>query len=255
MLSKNKFKLIRSLASKKTRIETGLFIAEGEKLVSELLNSVFEVLYVIGTEEWFQVNPDLHFIHNIEKFVLDQKELNKLSSLKTPQNVICVVKIPEYKLNFSDLKNKLSLMLDTIQDPGNLGTILRIADWFGIDNVICTQSTVDLYNPKVVQATMGSISRVKVYYEDFGKTIPVIKSLGLPVYGTTLNGENIYEASLNNYGIIMMGNESKGIDKKWQQILDRRLFIPFYPIDRQRPESLNVATATAIICSEFRRRR
>ena len=186
--------------------------------------------------------------------MLSQDELNKLSFLKTPQQVMCIVELPSYDINLNNFRNNLSLILDTIQDPGNLGTILRIADWFGIEQVICSPGTADVYNPKVVQSTMGAICRVKVYYEELDQVLQMIKPVGLPVYGATLKGENIYEASLSKYGFIMMGNESKGIDRKWEKMLDQQIFIPFYPPGKRRSESLNVATATAIICSEFRRR-
>ncbi len=254
MLSKNKFKFIKSLESKKHRIEAGLFVAEGDKLVSEILNSPFSLTNIAATEQWFHKNQGPALNRCPEKDVVSSKELDKLSFLKAPRNVICVVKLPKYNINFENFKNNLSLILDTIQDPGNLGTILRIADWFGIEHIICSHNTVDVFSPKVVQSTMGSICRVKVYYEELNEILPMIKSLEMPIYGTTLKGENIYNASLTHYGFIMMGNESKGINPAWEQMLDKQLFIPFYPESKRRSESLNVAAATAIICSEFRRR-
>jgi RNA methyltransferase, TrmH family len=252
MLSIKKIKLIKSLASKKSRKEQGLFLVEGDKMVSEMLASGLTITYLAATEEWYRKSKLLN--STIEQDVISLKELNKMSLLKTPQNALCVVKIPNYSLNLADLKNSLVLLLDTIQDPGNLGTIIRIADWFGIENIICSNDCADSYNPKVVQATMGSICRVKIHYKDFNDLLNQINLLGAPIYGTTLEGENIYQTSLTANGFMMMGNESKGINSKWISMLSKQLFIPFYPDNQKRSESLNVAIATAIICSEFRRR-
>lgn len=254
MLSKNKIKYIRSLEYKKERIDTGLFVAEGEKLVNEILLSSFETTYLAATSEWFEKNRIIDFSCIPEKNIVSQEELNKVSFLKTPQEVLCLTKIPIEHLSIKSLINKLTLILDTIQDPGNLGTILRIADWFGIENVICSRETVDAYNPKVVQSTMGAICRVKIHYTDLEEVIPEIKLLNIPIYGTTLNGENLYNTTLSTNGIIMMGNESKGLHPNLLPFLNKQLFIPYYPPDKKRSESLNVAVATSIICSEFRRR-
>jgi RNA methyltransferase, TrmH family len=254
MLSKNKIKLIASLALKKHRTEAGLFVVEGEKMVAEMIQSKFPITYLAGTDDWFQKYPPEKLPKNTEHDIVTPTELNKVSFQKTPQSVLCVAKLPNYTLHTGELAGNLSFLLDTIQDPGNLGTILRIADWFGIEHIICSRETVDAYSPKVVQATMGAIGRVKIYYEDFSTLLPQLKSLGMPIYGTTLGGENIYQASLANDGFIMMGNESKGINPAWQQMLDQQLFIPFFPENNQRSESLNVAVAAAIVCSEFRRR-
>jgi RNA methyltransferase, TrmH family len=252
MLSIKKIKLIKFLESKKGRKEHGLFLVEGDKMVSEMISSGFPISYIAATEDWFTKAGQLN--SNMEHDVVSQKELDKISFLKTPQNVLCVAKIPDHLLNLAELKNDLVLLLDTIQDPGNLGTIIRIADWFGIEHIICSIDCSDAFNPKVVQATMGSICRVKVYYEDFKEILKQIKLLGQPIYGTTLKGENIYQASLTPYGFIMMGNESKGINSSWINMLDKQLFIPFYPTVKKRTESLNVASAAAILCAEFRRR-
>lgn len=253
MLSKNKIKLIRSLDSKKARIEAGLFVAEGEKLTNELIDSEIGIPLIIATPEWFNnANKNTTKCKEIE--VVSQEEINKISFLKTPQPVLCLANLPDYKLNFQDLHNQLSIMLDNVQDPGNLGTILRIADWFGIENIICSKDTVDAYNTKVVQSTMGAICRIKVFYEDLNDALTSIKRLNIPVYGATLEGTNIYSSNLSSNGIIMMGNESKGLNPVYLPKLDKQLFIPFYPSTKKRSESLNVAVATAIICSEFRRR-
>ena len=254
MLNKNKIKFIKSLSSKKDRTEAGLFVAEGEKLASEILGSHLTVSYIAGTEAWFNSIEKKILPASVETDVVSQEELNRISFLKTPQPVICLVHLPNYELNLADLNNKLSLILDTVQDPGNLGTILRIADWFGIEHVICSPHTADAFNPKVVQATMGAICRVKIYYDDLNVVLPGIKNMGMPVYGTMLNGENIYTASLESSGFIVRGNESNGIHPSTVPFLDKKLLIPFFPEGQKRSESLNVAVATAIICSEFRRR-
>jgi TrmH family RNA methyltransferase len=252
MLSIKKIKLIKSLESKKGRKEHGLFLVEGDKIVSEMISSGFPITYIAATEDWYIKTGRLSY--TMEHDVFSQKELDKTSFLKTPQNVLCIAKIPYNLLNLRELKNNLVLMLDTVQDPGNLGTIIRIADWFGIEHIICSIECADAFNPKVVQATMGSICRLKVYYEDLKEILQQIKLLGDPLYGTTLEGENIYQTSLTPHGFIMMGNESKGINASYINMLDKQLFIPFYPTVKKRSESLNVASAAAIVCAEFRRR-
>lgn len=253
MLSKNKIKLIKSLDSKKERFTQGLFVAEGDKIVTEAIDSKFSIEFLAGTEAWFRQNKN-SLANCKEKIEISEEELKKISFQKTPQHVLCLVNIPQRVLNLELIKDKLTLILDNVQDPGNLGTIIRIADWFGIEHIICNLQTADAYNPKVVQASMGAIFRVKLYYEDLDHVLPEIKKLGSTVFGTTLNGENIYKATLPSNGFIMMGNESNGIDPSRLSFLDNQLFIPFYPADEKRSESLNVAVATAIICSEFRRR-
>jgi TrmH family RNA methyltransferase len=253
MLSKNKIKLIRSLGSKKERTAQGLFVAEGEKIVSEIIESQIFISFLAGTGEWFEKNND-KLLSCDEKVIVTEDELKKISFLKTPQNVLCLARIPSHALHIGLLQNSLTLVLDNVQDPGNLGTILRIADWFGIGHIICSLSTADAFNPKVVQASMGAICRVNVYYEDLKGVLQEIKKMGTPVYGTTLGGENIYSTSLTQNGFIMMGNESTGIQPAMIPFLDKQLLIPHFPEGRKRSESLNVAIATAIVCSEFRRR-
>jgi len=254
MLSKNKIKLIRSLDSKKSRLEHGLFVAEGEKLVSEIIESQITVSYLVATETWFSENKEKK-LNCLEKGFATEDELKKASFLKTPQRVLCLVKLPKQELNLESLKNKLSIILDNVQDPGNLGTIIRIADWFGIEHVICSQNSADAFNPKVVQATMGAICRVKIYYENLNEVLTNVKTLGIPIYGTALDGENIYNTSLTPNGFIVMGNESNGLHPSTITFLDKQLNIPFFPENQKRSESLNVAVATAIVCSEFRRRK
>lgn len=234
MISKNKIKLIRSLNTKKGRENTGLFVAEGPKLVHDLLNEGFI--------------PD-EILDNID-------DIKKVSFLQHPQSMLGVFKIrkgdnkPTIDL-LSD--SKLVLALDGVQDPGNLGTIIRIADWFGIEDILCSHDTVDCWNPKVVQATMGSIARIKLHYTDLIKMVDDLPS-DYPVYATLLDGNNIYDQPLSHHGMIIMGNEGNGISPELRKRINRKLFIPNYPQERETAESLNVAIATSIVCAEFRRR-
>ena len=229
MLSKNQIKFIKSLSQKKYRDESGCFLAEGNKLVADLL-------------PYF----------DCELLLDEPEEIERVSLLKNPQQKLAVFRQPQYQLDFPSLSGKLSLALDCIQDPGNLGTIIRIADWFGIENIICSRETADVYNPKTVQATMGALSRVKVHYTDLPVFLKQNKTL--PVYGAFLNGENIYTENLTPEGLIVMGNEGNGISEKIEPFISKRLYIPSYPLNQPTSESLNVAAATAIICAEFRRR-
>ncbi len=254
MLSKNKIKLIKSLEIKKNRDNAGLFVAEGDKMVLEMISSNLRVNYIAATEDWFGQNDHLKIKKYTEKEIVDKSELIKASLLKSPQNALCVVEIPHFQFYLPELYNKLSIILDKVQDPGNLGTIIRIADWFGIEHIICSNDTADLYNPKVVQSTMGAIARVKVHYNDLNEVLGKIKHKGMFVFGTDLRGENIYTCQLPSRGFILLGNESKGIKPELQTYFTKKLFIPYFPEHLKRSESLNVAIAAAIVCSEFRRR-
>jgi TrmH family RNA methyltransferase len=251
MLSKAIIKLIRSLDQKKIRVENSLFVVEGNKIVGEILNSKLQIKYLIAVKEWLTENKKLP---KTEIFEVTEKELQQISFQKSPQRVFAVCEIPNKELYFDDLKNSLSLALDDIQDPGNLGTIIRIADWFGIKNIIASPATADLYNPKVIQATMGAFARVNVHYHSLSEFLKKAKSeISLNIYGTTLNGENIYKQKLADNGIIVMGSEGNGISKEVLKVLTKQLYIPSFKSDSLTSESLNVATATAIICAEFRR--
>lgn len=247
-LSNNKIKYIRSLKEKKFRNEHNSFVAEGTKLVLELLKSC-ECQFIAALPEIIYVHPELKAVEIIEA---NLNELKKASFLKTPPSIIAVFRQPVYDLDQIDIKNKLSLILDGVQDPGNVGTIIRVADWFGIEHVICSEECADIYNPKVVQATMGSIARVSVIYTDLREFL--VKHSDLPAYGTLLNGNNIYTEELSNNGFIIMGSEGKGISDKIVDLIDHKLYIPEYPTGSCSPDSLNVAVSTAIVCSEFRRR-
>lgn len=240
MLSKNQIKLISSLQQKKYRFANQLFFAEGIKVIQELVKSNFELEHLYTTQE------DFKEIRSDKRTRITESELNKISALSTPNTCLAVFKIP---LESKSADSGLILALDSVRDPGNMGTILRLCDWFGIKQLICSKETVDIYNPKVVQATMGSIARVNVNYVDL-KTF--IEKSKLPVFGTFMNSENIYKTTLSQEGIIVMGNEANGISESIEKLVTKRITIPRFG-DVQITESLNVATATAIILSEFRR--
>lgn len=247
MISKNKIKYIRSLELKKNRNKEGKFVAEGFKVVDDLL-ALQPADLIVATGKWLRGK---HFGAETEVIEITDEELKKVSFLQHPQQVLAVFRQAtsgDYSINTSEL----SLALDGVQDPGNLGTIIRIADWFGITHIYCSQDTADVYNPKVVQATMGSIARVKVEYGDL---LGLVESLpaDVPVYGTLLDGDNIYQQKLENRGLIVMGNEGKGISPALAKKVNHKLLIPNFPEGRATADSLNVAIATAITCSEFRR--
>jgi TrmH family RNA methyltransferase len=181
--------------------------------------------------------------------------MERISALKTPTTTLAVVDQPRYELSTAKLRGKLSLALDGVQNPGNLGTIVRLADWFGIEDIVCSRECADCYNPKVVQATMGAILRVRIHYtDDLAALLREAREMGLPIYGTLLDGDNIYDTSLDRSGIIVMGNEGRGVSDECRNTLTHKLLIPPYPADQPTSESLNVAMATGIILSEFRRR-
>ncbi|UUC46790.1 TrmH family RNA methyltransferase [Flavobacterium cerinum] len=240
MVSKNQIKLITSLQQKKYRKQHKLFFAEGIKVIQELLNSNFELYHLFTVEPVFDTLP------SGKVTAITEQELKKISALTTPNTCLALFYIPEEK---PITEEGLILALDDIRDPGNLGTILRLSDWFGITHIVCTNETVDIYNPKVVQATMGSITRVNVVYTDL---IAFLDQTKLPVFGTFMDGANLYEQKLPENGIIVMGNEANGISEAIEKKTTERLSIPRFG-NLQQTESLNVATATAIILSEFKR--
>ena len=254
MISKNKLKYIHSLEQKKNRSKEGVFVAEGSKTVNELLCAGFVPRSLIGTEQWFD-SIEHNIIDETEIIIVNEEELRKASFLQHPQQVMGLFSIPnQIELPSDDYyRNNLCLVLDSVQDPGNLGTIIRISDWFGISTIICSKETVDAYSPKVVQATMGSISRVRIIYADL-KTLLTTLPKDIPVYGTFLDGESIYTTSLSANGLIIMGNEGNGISASIRGLINRKLLIPPYPSHRKTAESLNVAIATAVTVAEFRRR-
>ena len=241
-ISANKIKLVRSLAQKKFRDEHSLFVAEGEKIVAEAQASGYKIEEIYRIEE------------------IGAEAMARITNLSSPSPVLAVIRKPELSAEdiISALKPEskgLYLALDGVKDPGNLGTIIRIADWFGVEAIFASPGTVEVFNPKVVQATMGAIFRKKVIYTDLAELCTSFKSLELPVYGTLLDGKNIYEAlpADRKHGLVVMGSESFGISEQLRPHIDSKLFIPPYPADAVTSESLNVAIATAIICAEFRR--
>lgn len=243
MISKNQQKYIRQLEQKKYRKREGCFVAEGTKVVGDLLKR-YQPLALYATESWDAPK-------GVGYTLVSEEELQRVSFQQHPQQVLAIFPIPQPTDPVS-LRGSLTLALDGVQDPGNLGTIIRIADWFGIDTIICSEETADAWNPKVIQATMGSIARVNVIYANLVELLDTLPS-DYPVYGTFLDGENIYTQTLSDEGLIIMGNEGNGISDAVRAKVNRRLLIPdFHQGDTA--DSLNVAIATAITCSEFRRR-
>ena len=232
---------IKSLATKQGREELGAFIAEGEKLVGEIRNSSLHIRRILQTKPIFS-----------EGEMISEKEMERISQLKTTNSVLAVVELPRHSLAKAQPAKDLVLALDRVQNPGNLGTIIRLADWFGISDIVCSEDSADCFNPKVVQATMGAILRVRVHYTNLPQWLAAQHDT--KIYGTFLEGENIYSAQLDKSGVIVMGNEGQGISSEVAETVTHKLLIPPYPADRCGSESLNVAVATAVICSEFRRR-
>lgn len=236
---------MRSLNDKRTRDEEQLFVAEGIKLVEEILGSTLHIRRIYTTR------TDLRGA-NVE--CVERREMERISMLKTPSDTLAIVEQPRNKFTLKRLANRLSIALDEVQNPGNLGTIIRLADWFGIEDVICSKECADIFNPKVVQATMGALLRVRVHYVDnLSEVLRAAAELDLPIYGTLLDGNNIYSEKLATRGIIVMGNEGRGVSEECRNALTHKLFIPPYPANRPTSESLNVAMATGIILAEFRR--
>jgi len=240
MVSKNQIKLITSLQQKKFRQIHQLFIAEGVKVIQELLQSNFVLEHLYVTQNIFET------ISSDKKTQISDQDLKRISCLSTPNNCLALFQIPEQKPRND---KGLIVALDDIRDPGNLGTIVRLCDWYGIDQMVCSEQTVDVYNPKVVQATMGSISRVSVAYLDLEK---YLKRTSTPVFGTFMDGKNVYKEELPQEGILILGNEANGISEKLEKLVTSRVAIPRFG-NLQQTESLNVATATAIFLSEFKR--
>ncbi|MBQ3632568.1 MAG: RNA methyltransferase [Prevotella sp.] len=247
MVSKNQIKYVRQLEQKKWRRREGAFVAEGPKVVGDLLRAGFVARMVFATEAW--EGWCMQSGSPVAQTVTDE-ELRKISFLQHPQQVLAVFEMPASTMKTDSLRpvEGLLLALDGVQDPGNLGTIIRIADWFGIGTIVCSEDTADAWNPKVVQATMGSIARVNIIYINM---VDFLEKTQVPIFGTLLDGENIYQQELPSNGIIVMGNEGNGISEPVRRLVTHKLLIPAF---REGAESLNVAIATAITCSEFRRR-
>lgn len=236
MLSKSEIKLIKSLGQKKYREEHSMFIVEGEKMVQEAIDSDFEVVSLYYKKE------------------IGEEAMAKISLLNSPSPALAVVKMGDIFDNSITTKG-LSLALDSVRDPGNLGTILRIADWFGIERIYCSKDCVEIYNPKTIQSSMGAIFRMKVSYIDLKEVLLTYSNNNVPIYGTFLDGENIYNTPIDKgNGLIVMGSENHGISPEIEKLVSKKLLIPPYPANERSSESLNVAVATAIVCGEFRRR-
>lgn len=242
-------KYISSLSQKKNREAERCFVAEGTKCVRDTWN-YFNCRMIIATKTWYE-----QFGHSgdFSKIIFaNSQQMQRMSQFSTAAEVIAVYDKPEYEIAEKKIRQDLNIVLDNIQDPGNLGTIIRIADWFGIKDIFCNKTTVDVFNHKVIQATMGAISRVHVHYCDLEELLTEFNDM--PIYGTFLDGKNIYETEIKNYGFVIFGNEGNGISKDIAKLVKSRLLIPSYPDGANTSESLNVGMATAITVSEFRRR-
>jgi RNA methyltransferase, TrmH family len=250
MLSKNKIKLITSLQMTKYRNEHRLFVAEGSKLVCDLANSGAVISCLVATSEWLKANS----VRAEETVECSLEDLKKASSLKSPSSVLALVRMPSYSSEPVPVNHQLVVALDEVQDPGNMGTIIRLADWFGIKTIVCSKGTVDCYNQKVVQATMGAIARVQIRYTSLVDYLDSALERGIPVYGTFLEGKSIYSEPLLPNGIVVMGNEGNGIGPEVAAKVGHKILIPDFSTATTKPESLNVSVAAAIVCSEFRRR-
>jgi TrmH family RNA methyltransferase len=248
MVSKSQISFLKALQQKKHRKEHGLFLVEGIKSVTDFLQSDFYTIKTVFRTPLSE-SKMLKVSGNIKFQEVSEAELEKISSLNTPQEVIALVEIPKLpELQMQHLTGKFTLVLDGVQDPGNLGTIIRTADWFGISQIICSEDTVDVYNPKVVQATMGSLSRIAVHYTSLLRLLPQIKQ---PVFGAMLNGKNIYQTDFGTEGLIILGNEGNGIRAEIQPLIQQQITIP----QLGKAESLNVAIAAAVFCNEISRNR
>jgi RNA methyltransferase, TrmH family len=255
MISKNKAKFIISLQKKKVRDDEHLFIIEGEKIVKEFISARIPIKILVAKTE-FLSNLSPHLIPFVKEIAeVSDEELRHLSTLKTPHNTLAVIPMPDLNINISEVLKELCVALDCVQDPGNLGTIIRAAAWFGIKNIICSPDCADVYNPKVIQASMGAILHVKVFYTNLEKFFVSGSKYNVPIFGTLLEGNSIYKQKLDNKGIILFGNESKGISEELIPFITEKIMIPGCVV-RTTPgiESLNVGMAASIVFSEFLRK-
>jgi len=251
LISIQTIKRVKSLQQKKFREEENCFVAETPKIVEEVLSSkTYSVEVVYGLKSWIDENWKRFARHTLEE--VSPKELERISGLQAPNQVLAVVKKPEVLTDFQTVFSDTSLMLDDIRDPGNLGTILRIADWFGIKHVICSNESVEYTNPKCVQASMGSFLRVEVHYGNLSEILSQ-KPENTPIYGAFMEGENIYQTELNQKACIVIGNETHGISKPVESLITKKIHIPSFSTEQNHAESLNASIATAIFCSELKR--
>jgi TrmH family RNA methyltransferase len=251
MLSNNRISFVKSLQQKKYRAEHGLFVAEGDKLVREYLQSTLEIEAVYASTDWLQRNGILIKSHT-DSAGATEKDLSRMSSLVTAPEVLAVVRIPEYTIKTEECSRGLFLVLDGIRDPGNLGTIIRTADWFGVNRIIVSEDTAEPWNPKVVQSSMGSLTRVKIVTRNLEEFFAEAKHPN--VYGTFMEGESVYKSDLQTNGFIVIGNESNGIRESLFPFITKKISVPAYNSGVNRPESLNAAIAAALVLGEFRRR-
>ena len=260
MITKTQINHIKSLKEKNSRMQLSEFVVEGEKMFDEIFNSIFFIKEIFLLKENIS-NETFSKIKSLSQKNIctinevSFKEMERLTNLKTATPILAIIETKKHTFDIDIIKNELSLALDNIQDPGNMGTIIRIADWFGIKNIFCSLTSADIYNPKVVQASMGAITRVKIHYLNLDGILNTLKNENVPIYGTFLEGGTIYDCNLSGKsGVIVMGNEGNGISDEVAQIVTDKLFIPPFPAGAQTSESLNVGVATAIICNEFRRK-
>ncbi|WP_319482262.1 RNA methyltransferase [uncultured Draconibacterium sp.] len=252
MIGKSTTKLINSLALKKYRTKENRFLIEGDKIVKEALDSNLKIKLLIVTEQFLNHFPITQ--NDAERIIeTDAKEIKKVSFLQHPQNSLAVCEIPKKPDFPNSLPEGLSIYLDGVQDPGNMGTIVRICDWYGIQHVFCSPDSVDLYNPKVIQASMGSFNRIKLYECDFDELGILAQKSEAPVFGAFMNGDNIYQKQLPKHAVLVMGNEGNGIRPAVEKQITNKLCIPNFSKNEIKAESLNVSVATAILCSEFKR--
>lgn len=252
MISKNTIKLIKSLALKKIRLKENLFLVEGDKNVSEVLESKFKVEKLFATSP-FLINNQLKIKNANLVTEVTQEDINQASLMKSPQNSLALCTLPDFKALPEKPDAGLWIYLDEIQDPGNLGTIIRICDWFGIENLFCSPKTADLFNPKVIQASMGSFCRVELVYTPFEPLAKLAAGSEIPIFGAFLEGENIYKQKLPQQALLVLGNEGNGISPEIEAKIEKKIKIPEFNKNTKSAESLNVSVATAIICSEFKR--
>ncbi|MGB8359217.1 MAG: RNA methyltransferase [Bacteroidales bacterium] len=254
MITRHQAKEILSLQKRKVREESSLFVIEGDKLVREYILAGNRVTLLAGKPEWINGEPEMVIAGADEVVTVTYDDLRRISSLKTPHNVLAVAAMKKVPFNDEILNGVLTLVLEYVQDPGNLGTIVRIAAWFGIRNIICSPDCVDFYNPKVIQASMGAFIHVVAHYQPLEPLLGKAQAKGLNVFGATMNGRSIYESPLGSEGLILLGNESKGISDRLLDFVTEQITIPGPEKPLAGIESLNVSMAAAIICSEFARR-
>ncbi len=253
-ITRHQVKMILSLQKRKVREENSLFVIEGDKLVREYILAGHRVILLAGKPEWIDGEPESVISGAEEVVTVGYDELRRISSLRTPHNVLAVAPIQKGQFSKTLLHGRLTPVLECVQDPGNLGTIIRIAAWFGMENIICSPDSVDFYNPKVIQATMGAFMHVSVWYRPLDKLLATAAAECIPVYGTVTDGQSVYDNPLGSEGIILFGNESKGISEGLLRYVSEQITIPGPPRPSAGLESLNVSMAAAIVCSEFARR-